>query len=122
MPTRAIHLLTVALCLTLAGGAQACLCNGLQRTVAKKADARACCPANSTPAPNHRCHACDLTATISKATAPASATELDALLSPPHSSNSPATPATHSQSITGGEISISPNLRDLYHLFTQLTE
>jgi hypothetical protein len=123
MRTRAIQLLTFALCLTLAGGAQACLCERLQRIAAEKADAHACCPAHSTPISKQHCHDCDLIAAVPNAATSAPATELGALSTSPIAPNSlGATLATRSQSPITDDVPIPPNLRDLHHLFTQLTE
>ena len=122
MQTRAIQLLTFVLCLTLAGGAHACLCNGLQRIAAKKPNAHTCCPVHSTRAETHRCHDCDLTAAIPKAPTLTPAPELSALLPVGQTAASLATLATHSEPLNAEEIPISPHLRDLHHLFIQLTE
>jgi hypothetical protein len=121
MRTRAIQLLTLVLCVTLAGGAQACICDRLELIAAEKAGSHACCPSDSTSMPHERCHEREgiVAVAVPKVSTVAPAADFTLVSTAPITLDPVTTTAIRSQPTVAD---IVPQLRDLHHLFTQLTE
>ena len=118
-----IQVLTFVMCLTLGGGggARACLCWVQSFAAPVEATAHGCCqPSEKLPAPSERCHECDVVAAVPKAAVLVAAPTV--LLPATSSTALPVSVATRSQSVVADGLLIPPLLRDLHHLFTQLTE
>ena len=122
MRTRAIQLLTLVLCITLGGGAQACLCTRVVHGPSERPKAHACCPSDSSPTPRERCYECELVAAVPMASTTVPVRECPLLMTSPAAVNAGATDPAASHSAIDDHSVFRPQLCDLHHLFTQLTE
>jgi hypothetical protein len=123
MRTQLINFLTLTLCLTLTGAAQACLCHRSHAAV--PAAGHPCCKSDSAPAPTReRCSDCQLLV----ATVPDRASAIPtADFAPAFTLNisddlPPAPLARFAVDPIASGSDLPPLLRDLHHLFSQLTE
>jgi hypothetical protein len=125
MLNRAIHLLTLVLCVTVAA-AQACACRQPARAARHSADAHACCTSEKptpTPTPAAPCPQCQHNvAAAPKSADVVSAAELAPVLAFVTKNHSLALATACTSRASAEDVLIPPLLRDLHHLSAQLTE
>ena len=103
----------------LTGGAQACVGDAGQFERRE----HACCPDRSTPAPQPRCHDCDIIPAVPKpAIVMPAADAIDMVWQSPLAVNAGADHMSDSQFSATDDAPIPSKLRDLHHLSIQLTE
>jgi hypothetical protein len=121
MGNRAIQLLTLVLCVALAG-AQACACREPANTATGAASSHACCTSDPAPPSPDGCQDCqDLIALPKAADVTPAATHFTPLGTPVIENHSLA-PVITRAGYPLLDVRVPAMLRDLHHLNTQLTE
>jgi hypothetical protein len=121
MRNRAIQLLTLVLCLSLAA-AQACACRTTAGAPRSAAGAHACCPSDSAPSPADPCEGCRIDVAAPKSVDSTPASDFAPVFTSAIENHSLALVAARMAYLVADDVPIPPLLRDLHHLDTQLIE